>query len=54
LLCGTYVADIYTKTAIIVAPDMIPEGSMLVSSISAGNPIYTILMFICRLLGLAA
>jgi len=54
LLCGTYVADIYTKTAIIVAPDMIPEGSMLVSSISAGNPIYTILMLICRLLGLAA
>ncbi len=53
LLCGTYVAGIYTQTAISVAPDMIPEGSMLVSSISAGNPIYTILIFICRLLGLA-
>ena len=54
LLCGTYVAATYTETAVMMAPDMIPEGTMFVSSISAGNPLYTILLFICRLLGLGA
>ena len=41
-----------TETAVMMAPDMIPEGTMFVSSISAGNPLYTILLFVCRLLGL--
>lgn len=54
LLCGTYVANVYTDAATALAPDMIPEGTMLVSSISAGNPIYTVLLFLCKILGLGA
>lgn len=54
LLCGTYVSSVYTQASMQFAADMIPEGSMYVSSISAGNPLYTILLFICRLLGLGA
>ena len=54
LLCGTYVANVYTDAAAALAPDMIPEGTMLVSSISAGNPIYTVLLFLCKILGLGA
>lgn len=54
LLCGTFVSSVYTQASLEFAADMIPEGSMYVSSISAGNPLYTILLFICRLLGLGA
>lgn len=32
----------------------IPAGTNFVSSISAGNPLYSILLAICRLLGLGA
>jgi len=49
LLCGTFVSNVYTQAAINAAPDMIPEGTMFVSSISAGNPLYTILLFITKL-----
>ncbi|MEA4970554.1 MAG: PTS transporter subunit IIC [Candidatus Pelethousia sp.] len=54
LLCGTYVASVYTQASMAAAPDMIPEGTMLVSSISAGNPLYSILLFLCKLFGLGA
>lgn len=49
LLCGTFVSNVYTQAAINAAPDLIPEGTMFVSSISAGNPLYTILLFITKL-----
>lgn len=54
LLCGTFVAEVYTQAAQISCPDMIPTGTNLVSSISAGNPLYSVLLFICRILGLGA
>ena len=54
LLCGTFVSEVYTQAAQIACPDMIPAGTSFVSSISAGNPLYSILLVICRLLGLGA
>lgn len=54
LLCGTFVAGVYTQAAQAACADMIPAGTNFVSSISAGNPLYSILLAICRLLGLGA
>ena len=54
LLCGTFVSGVYTQASLQYAADLIPEGSIYVSSISAGNPLYSILLLICRLLGIGA
>ena len=54
LLCGTFVAGVYTQAAQAACPDMIPTGTNMVSSISAGNPLYSILLLICKVLGLGA
>ena len=54
LLCGTFVAGVYTQAAQAACADMIPAGTNFVSSISAVNPLYSILLAICRLLGLGA
>lgn len=51
LLGGSFVAFIYTKAALVATPDLIPAGSTLVSSISAGNPLYSIVLFILKLFG---
>ena len=40
MYCGTFVANVYTDAA--VAAGAIESGSGLISSISAGNPLYTI------------
>lgn len=51
LLAGTFVANVYTEAVLVSAPELIPAGTNLVSSMSAGNPIYAIVVFILRLFG---
>lgn len=46
MYCGSYVAEAYTATA--VALGAVSSGT-LISSISAGNPLYSIFLFIAKL-----
>lgn len=46
MLCGTFVAEAYTATAVACGA---VESGVLISSISAGNPLYTIFLAIAKI-----
>ena len=46
MLCGTFVAEAYTATAVACGA---AESGVLISSISAGNPLYTIFLAIAKI-----
>ena len=46
MLCGTFVAEAYTATAVACGA---VEAGVLVSSISAGNPLYSLFLLIAKI-----